>query len=306
MQTRRNHEILALGLSPAIQKTVLFKTFRTGEVNRASGYFTDPSGKCVNAGKVLIQAGVDALCLTVAGRENRNEFEELCRRERLPLISVETEGRVRTCTTIVDESAGQCTELVVNEPEPVTPRDEEAFREQFLKVLESVTHGVIISGSRLPGFSDEIIPYMVRKIKERGLILYADYKGADLMNSFISSDLRPDYVKINETEFLETFGRDRLREGLEEESLKYGTVFVISRGPGSTLAAEKGTVIEIPSIRVPAVNPIGCGDSMTAGLAQGILYGDDLERAVTRGRDYAALNVQSIHPGMINPSTSYK
>jgi len=299
-------DLLALGLSPAIQKTVIFNQFSTGEVNRAVRYYTDSAGKCVNVGKVLIQGGVDALCLTVAGRENRLEFEELCRKEGLPLACVETAGRVRTCTTILDSSSGRCTELVVNEPEEVSPRDEDAFRTQFLKILDGVTHGVVISGSRLPGFSDGIIPFMVRQIKERYLTLYADYKGRDLVNSFISPSLRPDYVKINETEFMETFAETDLIEGLKRQSLKYGTSFVVSRGPDSTLAAEAGRILEIPSIRVPAVNPIGCGDSMTAGLAQGILEGDDLEQAVIKGRDYAALNVQSVHPGMIKSSTDNK
>jgi len=306
MQTGRKCDLMALGLSPAIQKTVLFNQFMTGEVNRASRYFTDPAGKCVNVGKVLIQGGVEALCLTIAGRENRLEFEGLCRNEGLPLICVETEGRVRTCTTILDSSTGLSTELVVNEPEQISPGEEKLFRRQFLETLNRVAHGVVISGSRLPGFSDEIIPFMVRQIKERYLTLYADYRGQDLLNSFISTSIRPDYVKINEAEFLETFAEENLIEGLKRQSLKYGTSFVISRGPESTLAAEAGRIIEIPSIQVPAVNPIGCGDSMTAGLAQGILEGDDLEHAVIRGRDYAALNVQSIHPGMIKSSTGNK
>lgn len=297
--TKRDISILTVGLSPAIQKIILFDHFETGEVNRARSYYTDAAGKCINVARVLTQGGVSAHCLTIAGRENLEELKTLCQRDNVALTTVESRGRVRTCSTIVDLENSICTELVVNEAEHIQKNEEEAFLVAYQELLPSVQHGVIISGSRLPGFSNQIIPSLIHLAKEQDLTVYADYKGEDLINTFQTPNIKADYVKINEEEFLSTFSETDLRSGLLNQSRKYESCFVITRGSRSTLVASKGQINEIPNLNVKAVNPIGCGDSMTAGLAQGIFEGLNLEDSVLKGRDYAAANLRSIHPGWI-------
>jgi hypothetical protein len=39
---------------------------------------------------------------------------------------------------------------------------------------------------------------MVSEAKERKVLVFADYRGEDLRNSFINGENRPDYIKINE------------------------------------------------------------------------------------------------------------
>lgn len=296
----KRRDCLAIGLSPAVQKTVLFENFRLGEVNRSTHYFTDAAGKCVNVCRVLVQGGVGASCLTILGKENRGEFESLCERDSIGVTSIETSGRVRTCTTLVDRGAGHCTEIVADEPELITKAEEGAFKRAFLNELSDGFKAAVISGSRARGFSDEIIPFMVQKIKEQGILLFADYKGVDLTNSFISNLVRPDYVKINEDEFFDSFGSFAdIETGIVEMSKKYGNVIVISRGAESTLAADNGAFFEIESRAIKACNPIGSGDSMMAGIVQGVMEGLSSEEAIEKGRNYGARNALSIHPGWI-------
>jgi tagatose 6-phosphate kinase len=57
--------------------------------------------------------------------------------------------------------------------------------------------------------------------------------------------------------------------------------------------------VEVESSEIEALNPIGCGDFMMAGMAQGILQGLTIKEAVKKGHDYATLNALSIHPGWI-------
>lgn len=143
--------ILAVGLSPALQRSLLFDRFEMGDVNRSSGYYLDAAGKCVNVARVLTQAGCSSTCLTIAGRENRREFERLCRRDGMRIITTEVSGRVRTCTTVIDRSSGLCTELVVNEPERVTPEEKHVFTSEFLRELEKRPAVLVISGSGCRG-----------------------------------------------------------------------------------------------------------------------------------------------------------
>lgn len=295
---------LTVGLSPAIQKTLIFKDFREGEVNRSEKYHSDASGKCINVCRVLTQGGIKASCLTVAGKENLSGFESLCRRDSLDVTLVETSGRVRFCTTIVDLKNRNSTELVVNEPEIITAEEEEIFKKAFQKKMEEGYRSVVISGSRFEGFSEKIIPFMVKEAKKQNCLVVADYRKEDLKNSFISPSVHPDYIKINEEEFFETFGDQKnLEEGLKEISSEYHCVFIISRGARPTLVAESGRIFTVESSMIEAVNPIGCGDAMTAGLTQGILEGLPLKEAIEKGRDYAALNALNIHPGYIRKKT---
>lgn len=297
---KKQPDCLAVGLSPAIQKTLILKRFKKGEVNRSEEYFTDASGKCINVCRVLTQGGMNASCLTIAGRENRTEFELLCKKDSLDISLVETTGRVRICTTIVDRNMNQCTELVVNEPELITENEEKAFIGAFNKKLSDSFKVVIISGSKIKGFSDKIIPLMVKVVKKHKCLVIADYRGEDLRNSFQTTAIRPDYIKINEDEFFETFpDYNDLEQGLKEISDHFNCAFIITRGAKSTIAADRGSILIVESIQIKALNPIGCGDAMTAGLAQGILEGLSLKHAIEKGRDYATLNALTIHPGWI-------
>jgi tagatose 6-phosphate kinase len=293
-------KILVAGLSPAIQKTLLFSNFREGEVNRSEKTYTDAAGKCINVCRVLTQAGLKSECLTVTGQENADFFNMLCRRDRIKLHGVITRGRVRTCTTLIDKGSGVCTEIVANEPEEVRGEEEERYLELYRELLNQNFRAVIVSGSRLPGFSHKIIPEMMTLCKQKGLGFFADYREEDLRNSFQSSEIRPDLIKINGVEFMQTFPEyNRLEEGLQDFSLRNSSTIVISRGREDTLIAEKGRISLLPSKQMKVVNPIGCGDSMTAGIAQGILQGLPMNSSVKLGRDYAARNAMSIHPGWI-------
>ena len=294
------YDFLSIGLSPAVQKTYLFDCFEAGEVNRSRKFYTDAAGKCINVARVLYQSGHSVSCVTVAGKENLEELKMLCRRDSVDLSVIETSGRTRTCSTIVDLKAGQTTEIVANEPEPVSAAEEQAFRNLVIKSLSEGCRAVIISGSRLSGFSEGIIPFIVSETKKQGIKLFVDYRGDDLLNSLVSDKIRPDFVKINESEFFRTFEQySSLEEGITELSEKYKNIFIITRGADATIAVENGKILKIKSKTIKALNPIGCGDSMTAGIASGIIEGLSVVEAVEKGRDYGALNALSIHPGWI-------
>jgi len=292
--------ILSIGLSPALQKTILFEELETGEVNRAEKYYLDAAGKSINLARVLVQSGMKTACITPAGEENRKELEQLCHRDGITLYPVETAGRVRYCYTLLSRKDGTATELVVNEAEPVSMENEAQLLGLAVRRIQQRPKAVVVAGSRLPGFSNRIIPVLVEECSRDGVPFIADYRGEDLRNSFIDEYIRPDLVKINAGEFHQSYPEyPNLEEGLKDVSHRYGNRFVISRGAESILAAEKGQLFEIPTEQVRAVNPIGCGDSMTAGLARGMVEGLSLKESLLLGRDYATRNALSIHPGWI-------
>ncbi|MDX9801314.1 MAG: PfkB family carbohydrate kinase [Spirochaetia bacterium] len=291
-------KILTAGLSPAIQKIILLPALSKGKVNRASEYLIDAAGKSINVCRVLVQAGMEAEAVIPAGRESLGVFEKLCKKDNIFCTPCETSGRIRYCYTLIDTEEGSSTEIVVNEPENITRQEEESYKDLFIKKIKEDIRCVIVSGSRLSGFSSAVIPFMLEETKKRGILFIADYKGEDLKNSFINKEIRPDYIKINEEELIETFGREEA--DISTLSEKYSNTFVITSGEKSISFASSGKAGSLPSKKLKAVNPIGCGDAFTAGLAEGVIKKMSLAEAVEKGRDYAARNALSLHPGWIN------
>ncbi len=294
-------KILTVGLSPAIQRTLMFDDFKIGEVNRASNYYLDAAGKCVNVSRVLYQAGISNPCLTPVGRENQREFLSLCEKDGLKMLPVFTSGRVRSCITCLDRKKQCATELVVNEPESIEVEAEQAFWKAYTEGISEEQQVVVISGSKLAGFSDAIIPKMVEHAKKHKAVIIADYRNDDLRKSFFSKTVCPDYVKINESELLQTFCEyDSLLEALKQITLQYNTSIIITRGKEATLSAVGGILNEHPTQQVlQPCNPIGCGDAMTAGLAFAFASGKNLFQAIALGQEFARKNLESVHPGWI-------
>ena len=297
-------KVLTAGLSPAIQKTIIFERLSKGEVNRASEYLIDAAGKSINVCRVLTQAGINAEALVPVGVESRERFEELCRRDSIAITACVTQGRVRYCYTLLDRADQSSTEVIVNEPEKISETEEKKFKNLFLEKIEEGIGCVIVSGSRHPGFSSSVIPFMLEETVKRNISFVADYKGEDLRNSFIGDKIRPDYVKINENEFAQTFGSGKPSDTethISSLSIKYNNVFVITRGEKPTIFSDsRGNVKTIASKKLKPVNTTGCGDAFTAGFAEGVIRRMSLDQAVERGRDYSAKNALSLHPGCID------
>ena len=146
---------LFVGLSPGLQKTMIFDSFTVNEVSRCSEYFLDASGKCINSARVFAQLGGYSLCLTQVGGENENKLLSLADESGVNICPVRTIADVRYCYTIIDRTNHTATELVVNEPGSVEVDIEKTFIEKYSKLVAEYD-AVVITGSRLPGFSDII------------------------------------------------------------------------------------------------------------------------------------------------------
>jgi 1-phosphofructokinase family hexose kinase len=295
--------ILTVGLSPGLQKTIVFAELRIGEVNRSDSYRLDAGGKSVNVARALNQLeAASAWALVPVGSENRDLFRSLCERDGIHLIEVPVEGRVRHCYTLVDRSAGGATELVVDEPEPALPQDSAAVTRRFQELIGQV-RAVILAGSRPSGFDHAVYPQMVIDAARSGVPVIADYRGADLRASLQSSSVRPDVIKINEHEFRTTFGaetgEEELRESLRELSSQHGNIVVVTRGERGTCVARSGELFECPVETVAAVNQVGCGDAFTAGFTRSWLDGGVFLAAVEEGNRCAAAAALTLPPGSI-------
>jgi fructose-1-phosphate kinase PfkB-like protein len=297
-------------MNPTLQKTLLFSCIIPDTVNRTSDYRLDASGKGVNVSRVLTQLGKKSLHLTQLGGMLRPLFLELCKEDGLALDWVESNSSIRFAYTLIDSADLSVTELV-EEPEPVAAGTEERLKDAFEAALPSHDY-LVISGTKAAGFSDDLIPFMVRRAREEGLKVIIDVKGKDLVNSL---PFEPDIVKPNLYEFASTFAPELVeRNGLPDDenntkrriteiimdlSARYKCGIILTRGSKSVWAAKEANFFEADFDMVKPLNTTGSGDAFTAGLASALSDGAALREAITEGARCGRLNAQCFKVGTI-------
>jgi 1-phosphofructokinase/tagatose 6-phosphate kinase len=297
-------------MNPTLQKTLRFSSIRTDQVNRTGDHRLDASGKGINLCRVLTQLGKENEHLTQLGGALRPLFLELCAGDGLAVKWVESGSAIRFCYTLIDQAGGSVTELV-EESEPVGEGTEERLLAAYGEALPA--HGtVLISGTMAPGFSGDLIPFMVRAAREQGRRIILDIRGEDLLHSL---PLEPDLVKPNLLEFAGTFAPELIRSGSIAGETgevktrvreicrflceKYRTRIVLTQGSGSVWFAEGDRFSEFTFEPLKPVNTTGSGDAFTAGLAAVLAEGGSLEEAVAEGVRCGGLNAGLLKVGVI-------
>ena len=295
-------------MNPTLQKTLIFPELVQDTVNRTGEYRLDTAGKGLNVCRVLTQLGREACLLNPLGGALRPLYLDLCRQDSLKVEWVESSSPIRLCYTLIDRSKKSITELV-EEAEKVGEGTEERLMEKFAGLLHRCST-LIVSGTKAAGFSDALIPEMVRLAKAEGCRVIIDVKGNDLRNSL---PFRPDIIKPNLYEFVSTFAPElishnsiaaldvkerveKIWSGLYNE---YPCILVLTNGAASVLYAEKGKIEEYTFEPLEPVNTIGSGDAFTAGLASVLEDGASLSEAVAEGARCGALNAGLLRPGVI-------
>lgn len=297
-------KILSVCLNPTFQITMRFPSFSIGEVNRAREHYLDASGKGMNAARIVSQLGHESLLLTHLGGNRTEEMIGLCRKDGVTLLWADSGSAIRTCVTVLTSEG--TTELV-QEPFPVDPACEEPIRNLFSQNIKDCD-GVIILGTRAPGYSANLYADFVKEAKTLGKFVLLDLKGEDLERCLPH---HPDVVKINLSEAVQTFLGIKLAEHQDTDGLKetvgemlgrlyaqYGSTFVLSRG-ASELWVQNSHFFTVPVEKTEVVNTIGCGDSLSAALTVQLLKGEKLQQAVFNATKVATMSAKSIHPASI-------
>ncbi len=303
-----NKNVLAIGLNPVMQKTIVLKHLWENEVNRSDTYLFSVAGKGANTARVLTELGAGTIHLSHAGGLYRGTFLEYLRREGVDVRPADSNSEIRLCYTLINSERHTVTEIV-EEALPVQDTTDDQLRNLFLEAIDSVDT-VTISGTKAAGYRDDIIPWMVGETSKRGKQAILDVKGEDLLRSL---PFHPAVIKPNLKEFSETlFPEHTFREHETDEEVlaevkkkmlslekEYGVTTVLTQGSRAVFYIQDGTVVEKAVEAVTPVNTIGCGDAFTAGLAYGINRGFPLSRSVEIGIACGRANALNLKPGTI-------
>jgi 1-phosphofructokinase/tagatose 6-phosphate kinase len=297
-------------MNPTIQRTLRFERFTVDTVNRTADYRMDASGKGVNVTRVLTQLGKKCVHLTHLGGPLRPLFLQLCAADRLTLEWVESGSSTRFCYTLINAADHTVTELV-EEAERVGEGTGERLMQAYTRILPDFST-VIISGAKAAGYSDALVPALVKQAKETGIQVILDVRGEDLRGSLV---YHADIIKPNLYEFVQTFapeliaenriaaGEEAVKEQVKNIALglceKYGARIALTRGARPVWAFDGDGFHEYAFETVTPVNTTGSGDAFTAGLAAGLASGASFAEAIALGARCGLLNAGLLKGGVI-------
>lgn len=291
--------ILAAGLTPAWQQILEFDEFHPGRVNRARHVQSCASGKVLNVGRALHSLSAAQQTLTVVGGATGRLISADLVRAGVSARLIEADQPTRVCTTILDGSNAQTTELVENStPLPAAVLDE--YRQAFRQ--EAAGADLIILSGSLP--EETPATFYQQLIGENGDREILDARGPELM---LALETRPLLVKPNRSELEITLDRRlpdeaSLLDGMRELHRLGAQWVVVTDGANPVWAMSAETVerFQPPAARV--VNPIGCGDCLAAGIAVALREGREMLDAVAFGMAAAADNLEQLLPSGLERS----
>lgn len=272
--------ILVVGLNPAWQKILEFEVLEPGEVNRARSLLQLASGKGMNAAKVLRRLGHEVHLLQVLGGDNGRRCLAGCEKLGIRSVHAWADEETRQCTTLVDLGRGHATEII--EPfETRTPGLEDALL-GALPSDPSAYDGLLLCGTVPPGLSRDLYPRLLGRFAPRAALLDA-WQGVDapLLD-------KAGVVKVNRREFAAL--RPLAGDG--------GPLFLVTDGPREAAVIRGGrTLFRIPvAVLDKAINPIGAGDTVSAGTLHSLLEGRPPEEAFRRGLAMGSASCLSLGP----------
>lgn len=298
--------IVVSGLSPAWQQIVLLDSLRAGEVNRAAQVQWCASGKVLNVGRALHALGAAQTTVALVGGPGGEQIRAEWGAEQIDALWVVASGATRVCTTIVEQRSGVVTELVENAV-GVSPQELEAFASAFARTATGAALAVH-TGSLPTGTPAD---WYRRVLLAATCPAILDVRGPELLAALEAGPL---LVKPNREELAGVVGRTFCDESdvwdamtsLREAGAQWA---LITQGANAALLAGPAGRWRVHSQRVRAVNPIGCGDCLTAGIAARLVQScanvsepttADMLEAVRYGVAAAAENAAAVLPARLS------
>lgn len=290
--------IVAAGLTPAWQQILQFDALKLGEVNRARATHWCASGKVFNVAIALAQLGTVCRLISPVGA-NVHELVEselvgLGVQPNLVVSNVPT----RVCTTLLDTTTGNVTELVEN-AQPLEPSAIERIAEGFCAEVAAADVAVL-TGS-LPHAAP--VEFYRDLIAQSPCKVVLDARGPELL---VALEATPFVVKPNREELALTMRRPlnddaSLVAAMRELNARGAEWVVVTEGKRAVWASSREGVWRLqPLVVERVINPIGCGDCLAAGLAWGIASRRDFLESLAIGIAAAAQNVAQLLPARVN------
>ena len=264
-------------------------------MNRAVKVTISFGGKGANTARMVRQLGANPMLIEFVGGSNGRLLEEMLVSEEVVFRHVEVAGETRICQTLVEQDNPEPTELVEEMP-PITSMDWKKMVELF-QTLELEGAVVPVAGKLPAGAPVDAYALMTALVADAGGRVILDTLGEPLLQAL---EHQPFIVKINEEELLQTLGGGGLMAACHQVIERGAQSVLITRGSRSAIFVDRFQSLELFPPKIHALNPIGSGDAVTAGMAVALNDGRELSDALVYGMACGAANALSLCSGVLS------
>ena len=282
---------ICFGFAPALQKISRYADMKVGEVNRAWESRWGLGGKGTNTARMIHQLGGNSFLVGFCGGANGKRYLHLLDEEGIDHQHVSVEGETRICHTLIEEQA--VTELV--EEMPAILPEELAKMEQLIKSLD-LSGMVALSGKVPAGIPDAFYEQIASVVRRQGGRVILDTQGEPLLRAL---DQHP-FVKINREELCRTMQASSLLDAAESLLAKGASGLLVTDGAQPAQLFNDGKQWQVQSLKVDAINPVGSGDAVTAGMMVAFEQGASMLEAVRLGMACGAANALQVMCGILD------
>jgi len=292
--------ILILGLNPALDVVAQVADPRWGDLNIARAQAVFPAGKATNLTRHLALRGQPARLLGWIGEHEQSRFEAWLQQAGAQVTLVPLQGTTRINCKVIDTTNGVDTEF----NGPGIPISAEALSQMEARLWEALgqTDLLVLTGSLPPGVPDDVYARWIRLAHRAGVPCALDASGQALQTAAAE---HPWTLKLNWREVAELAGHPVPDSLAAAHSLRRA----VAGGTSLALATHAERVVLVSAegeweARVPArqaVNPIGAGDALLAGLICAWRQGASPEAILREATASAVASVELLAPGDWSP-----
>jgi tagatose 6-phosphate kinase len=255
--------VVTVTVNAALDRTLHVDELRTGSKQIVESEYVQAGGKGVNVSRVLAGLGTEVRSVVVVGGETGRAIERDLEVSGLSPVAVAAPGESRTCLEIVEARNSNVTQL-----HGVGVSASEATVQSLLAAVEATLDGaawLALCGSLPPGCPGDAYLRLLQSARRRGVRVALDASGTALVAGWRGA---PDLLRINCDEAAGAIGGAFAGFALAGEHMPgIARLTVVSDGPGAIWVREAGgATFRVTPPEVRACNPIGCGDTMLAGL----------------------------------------
>lgn len=273
--------LMTVTANPALDKLYYVEKLVPGDDIRVHRATAHAGGKGIDVAKVAKLLGENVLATGFIGGHTGNFILDALQQKGISEAFVRVKSETRVCINVYESFSGKPTALL--EPGAAVSAAE---RQQMVERFSQLVSGcemVAICGSVPVGIGADFYPELIAIAKSAGKTVILDTSG-DLLRAGIEA--KPDMIKPNRDEISDLLGR-RI-QSFEEVAEAAVTLrdqkgianVIVSLGRDGAMFATPQGVFRGTTPDIKPVNTVGCGDSMVAGFATGLLRRLPIEETV--------------------------
>ena len=281
--------ILCVTLNPVLDTTFFVDEMRPVYRTEAQRVTYVAGGKGDNVARALGVLGEPAHALVALGGDTGQHVANLLAAEGIAATPAWVSGETRLQITVIDRALEQ--RAFYAPAVPFTADDLAEFRRRFEGLLPGAA-AVCLCGSAPGTAAAELVPELLALARDRGLPTLLDSSGEGLRQGVTAV---PRIIKVNLAEAAALLGSRLVTPNEQTTALdelrQWGSDWsVLTLGEQGALfaAGERRWSARPPAVK--AINPIGSGDALTAGLMAGLVRGLPPEECFRLGMATAVAN----------------